>query len=252
MGRIALIVDGHPEIFPVNFALERRSIVFRTAGGSKLWAAMTAKPVAFEIDGYDAHEQQAWSVVARGEAQLIESQQEKDAVDATTARAVAARRQGLLRAPVPQGHDRAPVQGQQAGPVEHPALRSPPGFVRIGGIRPARAARTTTPAISTGAYLAALVALFPENGPPARGNGHGPPAQSSRTRSAFRRSLRGRGGPPPAGRHPGWPQSGCAVGAPARAAFRRWPGLAAPNALSTVSCRISPARTSKSLMPMAT
>ena len=81
VGRIALIVDGHPEIFPVNFALERRSIVFRTAGGSKLWAAMTAKPVAFEIDGYDAHEQQAWSVVARGEAQLIESQQERDAVD---------------------------------------------------------------------------------------------------------------------------------------------------------------------------
>lgn len=82
VGRIALIVDGHPEIFPVNFALERRTIVFRTAGGTKLWAAMTAKPIAFEIDGYDAHEQQAWSVVARGEAQLIESQQEKDAVDA--------------------------------------------------------------------------------------------------------------------------------------------------------------------------
>lgn len=81
VGRIALIVDGRPEIFPVNFALERRSIVFRTAGGSKLWAAMTAKPIAFEIDGYDAREQQAWSVVARGEAQLIESQQEKDAVD---------------------------------------------------------------------------------------------------------------------------------------------------------------------------
>ncbi|MET1022312.1 MAG: pyridoxamine 5'-phosphate oxidase family protein [Arthrobacter sp.] len=81
VGRIALIVDGHPEIFPVNFVLERRSIVFRTAGGSKLWAAVTAKPVAFEIDGYDAREQQAWSVVARGEAQLIEGQQEKDAVD---------------------------------------------------------------------------------------------------------------------------------------------------------------------------
>lgn len=82
VGRIALIVDGHPEIFPVNFALERRSIVFRTSGGTKLWAAMTSKPIAFEIDGYDAHEQEAWSVVARGEAELIESQEEKDAVDA--------------------------------------------------------------------------------------------------------------------------------------------------------------------------
>ncbi|GAP54275.1 FMN binding protein [Arthrobacter sp. Hiyo6] len=84
VGRIALIVDGHPEIFPVNFVLERRAIVFRTAGGTKLWAAMTAKPVAFEIDGYDAHEQMAWSVVARGESELIESPEEKNAVDASS------------------------------------------------------------------------------------------------------------------------------------------------------------------------
>ena len=81
VGRIALIVDGHPEVFPVNFVLQRRSIVFRTAGGTKLWGAITAKPVAFEIDGYDAHEQTAWSVMARGEAELIEDQAEKDAVD---------------------------------------------------------------------------------------------------------------------------------------------------------------------------
>ena len=82
LGRIAMIVDGHPEVFPVNFVLERRAIAFRTAGGTKLWGAMTAKPVAFEIDGYDAHEQTAWSVIARGEAELIESQDDKNAVDA--------------------------------------------------------------------------------------------------------------------------------------------------------------------------
>lgn len=82
VGRIAMIVDGHPEVFPVNFVLERRAIAFRTAGGTKLWGAVTSKPVAFEIDGYDAHEEMAWSVVARGEAELIESQEDKDAVDA--------------------------------------------------------------------------------------------------------------------------------------------------------------------------
>ena len=82
VGRVALIVDGHPEVFPVNFVLNRRSIVFRTAGGTKLWGAITAKPVAFEIDGYDAHEETAWSVMARGEAELVEDQAEKDAVDA--------------------------------------------------------------------------------------------------------------------------------------------------------------------------
>lgn len=82
VGRVALIVDGHPEVFPVNFVLHRRSIVFRTAGGTKLWGAISAKPVAFEIDGYDAHEETTWSVMARGEAELVEDQAEKDAVDA--------------------------------------------------------------------------------------------------------------------------------------------------------------------------
>ena len=82
VGRVALIVDDHPEIFPVNFVLQRRSIVFRTAGGTKLWAAMTSKPLAFEIDGYDARDEVAWSVVARGESEVIESQEEKDQVDA--------------------------------------------------------------------------------------------------------------------------------------------------------------------------
>jgi nitroimidazol reductase NimA-like FMN-containing flavoprotein (pyridoxamine 5'-phosphate oxidase superfamily) len=81
LGRVALIVDGHPEVFPVNFVLLRRAVVFRTAGGTKLWGAMTAKPLAFEIDGYDAHEETAWSVVARGEAELLEEQADKDAVD---------------------------------------------------------------------------------------------------------------------------------------------------------------------------
>ena len=82
LGRIALIVDGHPEIFPVNFVLERRAIVFRTSGGTKLWGATTGKPAAFEIDGYDVHEETAWSVMARGEIELIENEEHKRAVDA--------------------------------------------------------------------------------------------------------------------------------------------------------------------------
>jgi nitroimidazol reductase NimA-like FMN-containing flavoprotein (pyridoxamine 5'-phosphate oxidase superfamily) len=82
VGRVALIVDSHPEIYPVNFVLERRTIVFRTSGGTKLWGAITGKPVAFEIDGYDAHDESAWSVMARGQAELIENQADKDAADA--------------------------------------------------------------------------------------------------------------------------------------------------------------------------
>ena len=80
-GRLALVVDGHPEIFPVNFVLERRSIVFRTAPGTKLWESTKQEPAAFEIDGYEPSTQEAWSVVVRGTTSLIEDPDEQSAVD---------------------------------------------------------------------------------------------------------------------------------------------------------------------------
>lgn len=65
VGRLALVVDDRPDIFPVNYVLERRSIVFRSAGGKKLWGAQAGRPAAFEIDGYDPRQEEAWSVVVR-------------------------------------------------------------------------------------------------------------------------------------------------------------------------------------------
>lgn len=82
LGRLALVVDNRPEIFPVNYVLERRSIVFRTSGGTKLWGAMTTKPAALEIDGYDPGPEEAWSVVVRGDIEVIHIEEEKAAVDA--------------------------------------------------------------------------------------------------------------------------------------------------------------------------
>jgi hypothetical protein len=51
-----------------------RSIVFRTAGGTKLWQFSKETPSALEIDGYDADSQEAWSVVARGTTTLVDGQ----------------------------------------------------------------------------------------------------------------------------------------------------------------------------------
>jgi uncharacterized protein len=82
VGRLALVVDGHPEIFPINYILQRRSVVFRSAGGTKLWGAESARPAAIEIDGYDPRTEEAWSVVVRGDTELIEDQADKDNVDA--------------------------------------------------------------------------------------------------------------------------------------------------------------------------
>jgi uncharacterized protein len=81
LGRLGLIVDGHPEIFPVNYVVHRRSIVFRTAGVTKLWNAKAERPAAFEIDGYDPNAEEAWSVVVRGDTDIVGDQADKDAVD---------------------------------------------------------------------------------------------------------------------------------------------------------------------------
>ncbi len=81
VGRLALIVENHPDIFPVNYVLDEGSIVFRTGIGTKFWSSMR-DPCALEIDGFNAGSGKAWSVVVRGQARLIVDQQEKAAADA--------------------------------------------------------------------------------------------------------------------------------------------------------------------------
>jgi nitroimidazol reductase NimA-like FMN-containing flavoprotein (pyridoxamine 5'-phosphate oxidase superfamily) len=76
VGRLAVIVDVHPEIFPINYLVDHGTIVFRTADGSKLSAALGGGPVAFEIDGYDLDLDEAWSVVVKGAAREIRQLQE--------------------------------------------------------------------------------------------------------------------------------------------------------------------------------
>ncbi len=71
IGRLAVVVDGAPDLFPVNHVVDHGSLVFRTADGTKL-AGATAGPVAFEVDGYDAVSREAWSVVVKGRAREVQ------------------------------------------------------------------------------------------------------------------------------------------------------------------------------------
>jgi hypothetical protein len=85
VGRIAVSIMNHPDIFPVNYAVVDSEIdgviadrttpavdgpvlVFRSAEGTKLAAAVLGIAVAFEIDGYDGAAGEAWSVVVKGQA----------------------------------------------------------------------------------------------------------------------------------------------------------------------------------------
>lgn len=76
VGRLAIAIAGHPDIFPVNFVVDHGSVVFRTAEGTKLAGAVLGAAVAFEIDGFDAAAGEAWSVVAKGRAVEIEAMHE--------------------------------------------------------------------------------------------------------------------------------------------------------------------------------
>jgi len=74
VGRIAVIVDGHPEVFPVNYAVDADGgIVFRTDEGTKLDALTRNSTVAFEIDGLDEQRHLGWSVLAVGKARWVTS-----------------------------------------------------------------------------------------------------------------------------------------------------------------------------------
>lgn len=73
VGRLAVSIANHPDIFPVNHLVDQGTIVFRTSEGTKLAAATLGIGVAFEIDGYDPEGGQAWSVVAHGVAHEIEA-----------------------------------------------------------------------------------------------------------------------------------------------------------------------------------
>jgi hypothetical protein len=76
VGRLAVWVDDHPDIFPLNYAVDHGTVVFRSAAGTKVSAALSDSPVALEADGYDPETSQAWSVVVRGDAQRISRPQE--------------------------------------------------------------------------------------------------------------------------------------------------------------------------------
>lgn len=73
VGRLAVSIANHPDIFPINYVVDGGSIVFRTAEGTKLAAAVLGSAVAFEIDGYDAESGRASSVVVKGHAVEIEN-----------------------------------------------------------------------------------------------------------------------------------------------------------------------------------
>jgi uncharacterized protein len=71
LGRLVTSFADEPEIFPVHFVVQGRTVLFRTAEGTKLFSAVSNRTVLFEADDHNVTE--GWSVIVRGRARLLKT-----------------------------------------------------------------------------------------------------------------------------------------------------------------------------------
>lgn len=80
VGRLVTRIGERIDVFPVGYALDGRSILFRTAPGTKLLELTAHDEVLFEVDHHTQRD--AWSVVVRGTAAAVDHADEIAALDA--------------------------------------------------------------------------------------------------------------------------------------------------------------------------
>jgi nitroimidazol reductase NimA-like FMN-containing flavoprotein (pyridoxamine 5'-phosphate oxidase superfamily) len=70
LARVAVLLDGQLEVFPVTYTAERDQLVFHAQDGAPLRALLGGAQAVFEADG--RHGDLAWSVAVTGHARLLE------------------------------------------------------------------------------------------------------------------------------------------------------------------------------------
>ena len=71
VGRVGVLVDSAPEVYPVNYAVDGHSVVFRTDPGNKLRGLGRSPSVCFQIDSFDLDQRTGWSVLVKGRAEEV-------------------------------------------------------------------------------------------------------------------------------------------------------------------------------------
>ena len=71
IGRLGVIIDGKPQVFPISHVYEGGSVIFPTNDRTKMHAALAWPWVGFEVDGIDADGGHGWSVMLQGRAEEI-------------------------------------------------------------------------------------------------------------------------------------------------------------------------------------
>lgn len=79
-GRLVVVLGQRADIFPINYAASSdRTLIFRTAPGTKLATLAINETVLFEADQFSAST--AWSVTVRGQAHWLQNAAEIEAAE---------------------------------------------------------------------------------------------------------------------------------------------------------------------------
>jgi nitroimidazol reductase NimA-like FMN-containing flavoprotein (pyridoxamine 5'-phosphate oxidase superfamily) len=77
IGRLGVLIDGKPTVFPVCHVYDRHAIAFPTNEGTKMHAALSWPYVGFEVDGLDPDGSSGWSVMISGKAEPVDDADER-------------------------------------------------------------------------------------------------------------------------------------------------------------------------------
>lgn len=78
LGRVGLVHLSNPLIFPVNYALDGGTVVFRTAPGTKLATAGLGRPAVFEVDEASPLFETGTSVMVHGTLHRVTEHAERE------------------------------------------------------------------------------------------------------------------------------------------------------------------------------
>jgi nitroimidazol reductase NimA-like FMN-containing flavoprotein (pyridoxamine 5'-phosphate oxidase superfamily) len=123
VGRVAVIVGHYPLVFPVNYAVDGETIVYRTGAGTKLHSIHRSN-VTFEADEIDNEQRTGWSVMVKGVAQELSVQRDRHVISRVELTGAApwapGDRDHVIRIVADQ------VTGRRIRPAELPAPPRPP------------------------------------------------------------------------------------------------------------------------------
>jgi nitroimidazol reductase NimA-like FMN-containing flavoprotein (pyridoxamine 5'-phosphate oxidase superfamily) len=73
VGRVAYCDDLGPVVLPVNYVIDRDTVLIQLSPHSTVAQNLRSARASFEIDEFDDYNQSGWSVLVRGDAAHVES-----------------------------------------------------------------------------------------------------------------------------------------------------------------------------------